>query len=143
MYTFKLIKGNEDISDVINLRKEVFCDEQGYSHEEEFDELDLTAVHVLMCGSDNTVIGCGRILDENNNIFRLGRICIKKSYRSQHLGHNLMRFMIDFVKKQGALSILIGAQERVKGFYETFGFVPFDDVYMDGHVPHIAMKLTF
>ena len=143
MYDFKILNPGDDISLAIALRKDVFCDEQGYSHSDEFDDLDNSSTHVLVFDkAENILISYGRIIDEGNGVFRLGRICVKKSFRSKHIGQNLMLFMIDFVKANGGNLILIGAQIRVKGFYESLGFEAYDDVYMDVHVPHIKMKLV-
>ena len=60
----KWIAPNGDIADALAVRFAVFCDEQGYTREQEVDEADKTAWHVVFYGKDGTPAATGRVLDE-------------------------------------------------------------------------------
>lgn len=120
------------------LRKEVFCDEQGYAPSLEFDDLDAKAWHLVLL-YDGQPAGCGRILQENNDTYLLGRIAIRQSLRDQHLGRALVEEMIRKAEELGAQRLTVSAQCRVQGFYEKLGFRAYGHPYPDGHIPHITM----
>lgn len=60
----KWIAPNGDIADALAVRFAVFCDEQGYTREQEVDEADKTAWHVVFYGKDGAPAATGRVLDE-------------------------------------------------------------------------------
>lgn len=122
------------------LREEVFIQEQGFAPEEEWDDLDAGAEH-LLATRDGTAIGTARLLKEPG-AGRIGRICVRKSARGTGLGAELVRAGIARLAEQGFTRIVLGAQVRAMGFYETLGFAPCGEVYDDGGVPHREMALV-
>ena len=137
MINFIIISSGGDIKSCKEVRKIVFCDEQGYSEAEEYDELDKTATHILMM-DDDLPIGTGRIID-CGDYFKLGRIAVLKEYRGKNLGFQLVNEMIKIANNMGATTFKIGAQTYAKAFYEKFGFKQIGEEYYEGHVPHIIM----
>ncbi|HHW46027.1 MAG TPA: GNAT family N-acetyltransferase [Clostridiales bacterium] len=131
---------NPDFGDVQKIRKLVFCDEQGYSLNEEFDEYDDTAEHIVIYDGDNP-ISTGRIIKESDHNFKIGRIAVKKEYRDKKVGRLLVENLVMRAKKSGAKTILLEAQTRVKEFYEKLGFSVCGAEYSDGRIPHIPMKM--
>lgn len=127
-------------ADCKTVRLKVFCNEQGYSEELEFDEEDKTASH--LCIYDETIpIATGRLLKETDKVYRAGRIAVLKQYRGNGTGKFLMETLTAWAKESGADVIRIGAQVQAAGFYERQGFVmDQNDTYMDGHVPHLHMS---
>ena len=140
MYNWEWIK-NGDITKALQIRFEVFCDEQGYSHEQEVDELDKSSLH-LVCLNDDIPIAAGRIVKDTEYKAHIGRICVKKNMRGTGLGRELVEKLIDKCKELHFKEIVVGAQVRAMGFYEKLGFIPYGEQYMDGHVPHIPMVMT-
>ena len=122
------------------LREEVFIHEQGFTPEEEWDDLDAGAEH-LLATLDDVPIGTARLLKEPG-AGRIGRICVRKSARGTGLGAELVRAGIARLSEQGFTRVVLGAQVRAMGFYQTLGFAPCGDVYDDGGVPHREMALT-
>ena len=137
MINFIIISSGGNIESCKEVRKIVFCDEQGYS-EEEYDELDLTATHILML-KDDKPIATGRIID-CGDYFKLGRIAVLKEYRGKNLGVQLVSEMIIVANRMGATHFKIGAQSYTKAFYEKLGFKQIGEEYYEGHVPHIKME---
>jgi ElaA protein len=120
------------------LRRVVFIDEQGFSEDEEWDDLDAGALQLLVMEGD-TPVATARLLYEGAD-GRIGRICVLKDYRGHGLGALLVRHGIDHFAAQDEITqVVLGAQVRAQGFYEKLGFAPVGDVYDDGGVPHQEM----
>lgn len=130
----------KDITPMKEIRLKVFCEEQGYSPEMEFDEKDPIAWHLLLLYNGQPA-GTGRILDAGEGCFKLGRIAVQKELRKHHLGAALMQELMRKARELGAKEFVISAQVRARGFYEKCGFtVCGTGIYPDGHVPHIDMR---
>lgn len=135
------LDGSEDIQEARALRVEVFCDEQGYSLEEELDELDKTARHLLLCGADGAM-ATGRLYADEEGRAHLGRIAVRKAFRGRGLGAVVVREMEREAARCGHTTACLSAQCRAAGFYEKQGYRQTGEPYMDGHVPHIFMEKT-
>ena len=133
----KIINGNTDIyfNDAYAVRKQVFMDEQGFSTE--LDETDKIATHVILYDNEKP-IATGRIYQENDE-YHIGRICVLKAYRKNHLASIVMQTLEEIGFKQTD-TIYLSAQLQAKGFYEKLGYQAYGDEYMDEHCPHIMMK---
>lgn len=131
---------NPDFADAREIRERVFCDEQGYSIEDEFDQADATAKHIVIYDGTNPV-ATGRVIKESDQIYKIGRIAVKKEYRGQKVGRLLVENLICLAKESGARTILVEAQTRVKEFYQSLGFAVCGTEYSDGYIPHISMKM--
>ncbi len=121
------------------VRLEVFCDEQGFSREYEFDEHDPSAYHAVIFDRDDPV-ATGRLVDKGEGRFLLGRFAVKKDYRMHHLGSALVRILEAEAIKRGGHILEISAQTRASEFYETLGYTSYGEPYMDEHVLHIHME---
>lgn len=128
-----------DISEAARLRIAVFCDEQGYSKEQELDETDKVSWHVLVQEGGETV-ATGRIYQIKPQGMALGRIAVKSSLRGTGLGYYTVDQMLKKATALGAKTASLDAQSRAVGFYEKLGFAVCGEEHMDGHVPHKAME---
>lgn len=127
-----------------DIRIRVFCHEQGF--QEEFDELDETAVHIVAF-EDGVAIGTCRYSPmEKAGEYLIGRIAVHYSYRGKGIGSALVREAERRILAQTAPHRLngtlfhIGAQVRAIPFYESLGYVPVGERYMDEHVEHQGME---
>ena len=84
-----------DFTDCREIRIEVFCDEQGYLVEDEFDDEDALSHHLLV-SLGGEPIATGRILPLEENIWRLGRIAVRKPARGTGLG----RVLVDEMRRK-------------------------------------------
>jgi len=136
-YTHIWVKGIP--SDAAAVRTVVFVDEQGFPAEVELDELDKTALHIVLY-ADNVPIATGRVLCESANIFRLGRIAVLRELRGTGVGFRIMQLMEEKVKSLNGEKTVLSAQTHSKGFYEKCGYFVVGDEYMDHHVAHVDME---
>ncbi len=130
---------NDDVyRDAAALRTEVFVDEQKF--EEEFDQTDAVALHMVVYDEDGSPIATGRLFEEDGGTWHVGRICALKRLRGTGLG----RVVVEELEKKaitlGASRIILGAQTRVQGFYETLGYRVYGDEYYEEYCPHVPME---
>ena len=71
----KFLTSMDDISQVMDLRRSIFCDEMGFSGENEPDEHDNMAVYALAYAEDGTPIATGRMYIADDR-FNIGRVCV-------------------------------------------------------------------
>jgi len=128
-------------SDAAMVRTEVFVDEQGFPAEIELDELDKTALHIVLY-QHSAPIATGRILQLSETEFRLGRIAVLQARRKSGIGAQIMQLMEQRAQELGAKKILLSAQLRTKEFYEKCGYTAVSNgkIYLDHHVEHINME---
>ena len=121
------------------IRDAVFVLEQGF--ENEYDETDLEATHILLFDDGGTPVGTCRIfVDEGLESHVLGRLAVLKEHRGKGFGTELVRAAIKFVSECGGKVLSLHAQCRSKSFYEKLGFSEFGDIEYDEGCPHIKMK---
>ncbi len=122
-----------------DIRKKVFVEEQGF--QEEFDNIDLTAVHfVLFDDSDAPIATCRVFQKGNNGIYFLGRLAVLKESRGKNIGSILVKKAEEYVKKIGGEQIQLHAQCRATAFYNRVGFTSFGDIEDEEGCPHIWMR---
>lgn len=119
------------------IRKEVFVEEQGF--EEEFDEIDAAAKHLVLYDGKQAVGTCRVFFSGCKGEYIVGRVAVAKERRGEHLGERLMKAAEDTVRDLGGRRVKISAQVQAKGFYETLGYRCQGEIYLDEFCPHITM----
>lgn len=138
MITTKWSNGESDLKDVHFIRREVFINEQGVSEEEEMDNTDAGAIHLVAYDGERPV-ATGRILMQDG-ICLLGRIAVLKEERRKKYGDLIMRMLIRKAYGMGQKTQYIHAQLQAVPFYRTLGFTAFGEEYLDAGIPHISMS---
>lgn len=137
MIFFEWKNGISDIDSCFLIRKKVFISEQGFSSDNEFDDIDKAAWHLLM-KSDNKPIGTLRLFKEDGG-FHVGRICMLKEHRGNGNGKAILKKAEEKALELGATELALSAQVRVADFYEKCGYVKQGKEYLDEFCPHIKM----
>ena len=122
---------------LMNIRREVFIDEQGVPETEEFGEEDNSATHWIAYGADNIAMGTARLLGD-----KVGRMAVLKAHRQRGVGSALMRQMIRYAAKTGLDSIQLDAQIHAIPFYEGMKFETDGAIFDDVGIPHQHMTLA-
>lgn len=132
------IETTEDIDTCRALRRAVFVDEQGIREEDEWDDLDGQAIH-LLAWQEGAPVGTARILTQGE-VGKIGRVCVLPVARGTGLGRQLIRAGMDVLRARPGLTIVkLGAQTHAIGFYESLGFVVDGPIYDDAGIPHRDM----
>jgi Predicted acyltransferase len=135
----KFLSYNDDLTDAFEIRKQVFQLEQGVKEEEEFDDLDKEAVHVVIYIQQKAV-ATGRLLFDGDT-FRIGRVAVLQEERGKQYGDFVVRMLMDRAFNSGAKEIFISAQIQTKGFYEKIGFQQDGEEFIEAGIRHIPMKI--
>lgn len=125
--------------DARRIREAVFLDEQGF--ENEYDENDTIAKHIVIYDDNNKALGTCRVyFDKDIGCYHIGRIAVIKEYRGGGLGRLLVTEAEKIAKALGGADVFIGGQVRVKDFYIKLGYSPIGDEYIEENVAHIGLK---
>lgn len=135
-FMFKFNEQNYLSDDARFIRQKVFNEEQGFN--DEFDDLDLAATHLVLYNGDEPVGVC-RFFGGENGIYHIGRVAVVSNYRGQDLGTLIMNEAERILTLRGAKQIELSAQCRVSGFYEKNGYKARGAEYLDEGCPHIKM----
>lgn len=121
-------------------RSAVFVVEQSCPYQDA-DGYDLDAQHLIVwSGAD--VAACLRVIAPHVKYAErsIGRIITTQPFRGTGLGRALVAHALNRVDAQWPGEPLrIGAQARLRAFYESFGFHKASEVYMEDGIPHIEM----
>lgn len=145
MLEFKIKRFNElsiiELYELLRLRSEVFVVEQNCVYQD-IDGKDEKALHVLGY-YEEVLVAYSRLFApglyfENASI---GRVIVKEVFRNKKFGHDLMKISIETIKQIfDTHFITISAQQYLKNFYESHGFVQTSQMYLEDDIPHIEMK---
>jgi predicted GNAT family N-acyltransferase len=131
----------EEVRAALALRHEVFVNEQGVPVEEELDEHDETALH-LVAVDDGIIVGTCRLIEADQDAVRLGRMAVSQAVRRQGVAAGLLREAEHHARETGARRIVLHAQLSAQSVYERDGYVAHGDIFMDAGIEHIAMEKT-
>lgn len=137
----KIIPPGHDLSDPQSVRTKVFIQEQGFTQEQEYDEMDEKAYHVVVYQQGKPIATSRFFPSPKDPLeYRFGRIAVLKEERGKGYGNVLLQTMEEAAKKQGATSLWLDAQIQATPFYQKQGFVIIGTEHLDGGVPHIEME---
>lgn len=120
-----------------DIRTKVFVQEQGF--EEEFDDIDDIAYHIVLFDGD-IAIATGRTFLKEENIYKIGRVAVLKEYRKKDYGKIIIKELENIIKNENGTEIHLSSQLHAIKFYERCGFVQFGDIYLEDGADHILMK---
>jgi predicted GNAT family N-acyltransferase len=134
----EFLKYKDGIDDTFRIRTAVFVEEQGVPIDEELDEIDKSATHILV-SENGTPIGTARVFKKEGNWY-IGRVAVLKGHRKKGVGKLMMETLIAHAKERGASSVSVHSQTGIVDFYRRLGFQPRGKVFMDASIPHIEMR---
>jgi len=105
----------------------------------------LQSHHVFGLNEKNEVVAHARIIPKgvSYEYVSIGRVVVRKDYRSLGLGHDLMNFSMQKSKEIfGDEIIKIGAQSHLQKFYNEHGFVTVSDIFLEDNIEHVYMLFT-
>jgi predicted GNAT family N-acyltransferase len=136
-----LAHDDADFAHCAAIRMEVFVVEQKVPPEEELDELDATAVHVLAL-DEGEPVGTGRLVFEDNRPARIGRMAVRASSRGRGIGSAILLHLMEIARMRGVRTVTLAGQLHAIPFYERHGFTAHGDVFLDAGIEHRWMDRT-
>ena len=135
----KLAEEEADLEGAIALRFRVFVGEQAIAPEEELDEADATATHAVAL-HQGQVVGTGRLLSPDAGTAQIGRMAVEAALRRRGIGGQLLQFLEETARAQGARLSVLHAQEYIKGFYAAHGYREYGEAFLEVNIPHVEMR---
>ena len=121
--TVKLVETEEEMEGALSVRFRVFVAEQNVPMDEELDEFDSSATHAIVL-SQGEVVATGRVVYGNeDSAARIGRMAVDMEWRRKGIGGRLLTFLEEEAATQGVSTYILNAQEYVKDFYASHGYV--------------------
>lgn len=124
----KFLTSRDDISQIIALRRSVFCDELGLSADGEPDENDAMAVYALAYAKDGTPVATGRMYIADDR-FNIGKLCVLKPLRRMQIGDFVMRMLLYRAQDLNAGSVSLTCPEDEIQFFTRYGFRPVGEAF--------------
>ena len=137
MIEVRTATGPPEVWAALDLRREVFVDEQGVAIEEDRDGRDDAALH-LVALLDGTMVGTCRLLGDGDRV-KLGRMVVRASARGRGIAGLLLAEADARSRDLGATRIVLGAQLTARAVYERAGYEAYGDVFDDAGIPHVMM----
>lgn len=138
-FTVKLVETERELEAAIGVRFRVFVSEQSIPVEEELDDADATATHAIAL-HQNRVVGTGRLLTQDSETAVIGRMAVDREWRRHGVGGLILKHLEEVARSQGMRRSVLNAQEYVKEFYASHGYVEHGEVFLEVEIPHIEMR---
>ena len=130
-----------ELYEILKIRSEVFVVEQNCVYNDP-DGKDLEATHIMIKDRKN-ILAYTRVLKTGvsyKDAPSIGRVLVVQDSRGGGLARQIVQASIDYIiDNLKEDKITIGAQEYLKSFYESLGFVGVSDVYLEDGIPHLDM----
>ena len=131
---------NQELFEIYKARVDVFVVEQNCAYPE-VDDNDLIALHLFAKNSQKLTAYC-RIIPKENGV-AIGRVLVAKANRGTGLARELMQKALEISQQHWQNQpIYVQAQAHLQGFYQSLGFQPISETYLEDGIPHLDMVLS-
>lgn len=132
----------DDLRGAFALRERVFCDEQGVPREDELDEHDEHALHlVALDPASGSVIGTLRLLIDAGRA-KIGRVAVERDWRRRGVALRMLRLALDAARERGSHRVRLAAQLEAVALYEQAGFAVESETFEEAGIEHVWMGLS-
>ncbi|BDR58873.1 GNAT family N-acetyltransferase [Xylocopilactobacillus apicola] len=132
----------EQMLEILNERIKVFVVEQQCPYQE-VDHKDSVAEHVILTKNGQMAAYSRIVPHDDPNFISFGRVLVVKEYRRQHLAVALIEAVLKEIERINPKKpIQIAAQSYLQDFYQSFGFRPVSEVYLEDGISHIDLVLN-
>ncbi|MBM4281007.1 MAG: GNAT family N-acetyltransferase [Deltaproteobacteria bacterium] len=128
----------DELTACLQLRREVFIDEQQVPEHLELDGDDDACVHFLACDAEGVPVGTARLRLLGYKA-KAQRVAVRRASRGHGVGAALMAALEHEARQRGAHTVQLSSQVHALPFYERLGYVAHGDVYDDAGIPHRDM----
>lgn len=123
--------------DALQIRTAVFVQEQNVAASEEIVDEDGPIYFVGYI--DETAVVTARAFEEQPGVWHIQRVAVKKQYRHQQLGSQLMEYVEKSACHQQIQTLTLGAQDQAQPFYLKLGYHVHGAGFLDAGIKHHQM----
>jgi predicted GNAT family N-acyltransferase len=131
-------RGADERAAAVELRRRVFCEEQGVAPAVEMDGRDGDAIHVVAVRGSDVVGTCRLLIDAGSA--KLGRMAVAAGERGQGLGTRLLHAAEREARTAGARRVALHAQAHARALYAVNGYAPYGEPFVEAGISHVAME---
>ena len=131
--------GGTDLAAALELRRRVFCEEQGVPEELERDADDATAIHLVAVEPSGSVVATCRLLRHGSAVV-LQRMAVERDARGVGLGARLLDAAHAEAAAAGAREVELHAQVAVRDFYARAGYAAEGAEFEEAGIAHVVMR---
>ncbi len=140
LYDVRPARGEIEMRDLLELRHDVFCNEQGVPENEEADGRDPEALH-LVAVMDGEVVGTCRVLMVGSTA-QFSRLAVLASMRRRGIATALLDAAEVETRAAGGRRLVLHAQTYARELYEQAGYRARGRVFVEAGIEHVAMEKT-
>ena len=139
-----VVRTQQDLNACLEIRREVFIQEQGVPEALEMDELDVlesgAGVHVLIRDDAGRAVATGRLKDYSAGTAKFQRVAVREDVRSHGYGVAVMKALENSAKDMGFEQVVLDAQCTAEGFYRKLDYQVLDTTrFLDAGIEHVKM----
>jgi predicted GNAT family N-acyltransferase len=138
LYEVRRVRGRGEMTAALELRRDVFCREQGVPEHEELDGRDHEALH-LVAMSGEELLGTCRLLFVGPTV-QFSRLAVRPHARRRGIATALLELADVETRAGGARRLVLHAQTYARRLYERAGYVPRGRVFVEAGIEHVAME---
>jgi predicted GNAT family N-acyltransferase len=120
--TVEVVRNLNDYMKVVAIRSSVFLAEQDCPYDEEFDNNDLSACHLIAYLRGEPVATLR--IRWFANFAKIERVCVMKHVRGGALVKLMIETAVDLIGRKGYLDVIGYIQKRLVTFWKQLGFYP-------------------
>jgi putative N-acetyltransferase (TIGR04045 family) len=135
----RLARDAAEVAAALELREDVFCDEQGVPLEADRDGLDDRALHVVALNDAGELVGTCRVLLDADAGARFGRLCVRRDARRRGLASALLEEAERQARAAGADRMTLHAQTGALDLYRRTGYASEGDPFDEEGIEHQRM----
>jgi predicted GNAT family N-acyltransferase len=132
------VSSREEVAELLQVREQVFCVEQGVPIRDERDGRDAEGLHLVAIVGGHVVATCRLIF--SGDAVLLSRLAVDKSARRCGIAGAILDESDRIARARGQRRILLHAQTYVRALYEKHGYEPRGRIFVDAGIEHIAME---
>ena len=134
-------RDERDVSGAFAVREAVFYGEQNVPLQDELDELDRDAQHLVALDPDGSVIGTLRLLSFGAEA-KIGRVAVAADRRRRGIASQMLAIALARAREQGFRRVRLAAQVAAVGLYQDAGFAVESEPFEEAGIPHVWMGLA-
>ena len=123
--------------EILKARFSVFYTEQNCRYLD-MDDVDYNAIHIALFRKGKVVAYARLFQTSEPDIWQVGRMLTTE--RKKGLGKYIMEQTLNQAIRSGAHTLMLHAQTHATGFYESFGFSVYGDIFTEADMPHVRMR---
>ena len=136
---YKLVTSDRELQGALDVRRQVFVEEQGISEDLEYDGDDSSALHVVVKDGER-VIATARVQFPKTGQAKIERMAVLKSFRRRGIGRRIMDFLNEELRSRQVEQVVLHAQCAVATFYRSCGFEESGLPFVEAGIKPIRMQ---